>query len=113
MSDPGMRAVAESARRVLVQRAKETHGTLADASNVAALAAARLAEAPVNEATGKAEIPRKDLDAVLEALRHVHDAGRLTYMRNHGSEEDYEAFGRKAAKQFSRLVPRPARKAKP
>ena len=89
----GMQAVAEVTRASMADTAKDQHGTLAEVSHIAALAASRLRDAA-------AGISNADLEAITGMLHDIQNKAHVAFLRKHGSEADYQAAGRKVAQHY-------------
>ena len=69
------------------------HGALAEMSNMAAVAAARLRDNRASSA--------EDLRVTLEILRGIEDIGLVAFLRRHGTEDDYSAIGAGVARRYA------------
>lgn len=74
------------------------HGALAEISHLAAIAAQRLQASRTPTA--------EDVRTALGILRSVENIGLVSFLRRHGTEEDYQAIGATVARRFSASVVR-------
>lgn len=74
------------------------HGTFAELSHMAALAARRLqpGRAPSSE----------DVKNILMILRGIENLGLVSFLRRHGTEEDYQAVGQSVMRRYAGPVRR-------
>ncbi|GAB0115982.1 hypothetical protein [Acidisoma sp. 7E03] len=74
------------------------HGTFAELSHMAVIAARRLqpGRAPSHD----------DVKAVLTILRGIENLGLVSFLRRHGTEEDYKAIGESVARRYTGPVRR-------
>jgi hypothetical protein len=69
------------------------HGALAEMSNMAAVAASRLQSSRT--------LSPEELRTVLGILRGIENIGLVSFLRRHGTEEDYRAIGAGVARRYA------------
>ena len=84
----GLPALGQVAADSLAAVAKGKMGAAAEASHLAALAADKLE-------AGRDHLGPEDLAQIARLLREAQNAAHLAYVRQGGSEADYQAFGKK------------------
>lgn len=74
------------------------HGTFAELSHMAALASRRLqpGRVPTSE----------DVKNILVILRGIENLGLVSFLRRHGTEEDYKAIGESVTRRYAGPVRR-------
>ncbi len=96
-----MESRANIAQAALHQSAREQHSITAEGSHLAALAAERLQSAVVETgSSGCCSIAMDDIRAVLTMLHAAQNAAHVGYLRQLGSEDDYQKIGRKVAARY-------------
>jgi hypothetical protein len=68
------------------------HAGLAEMSNMAAVAGKRLQISPAPSA--------EDIRTVLGILRCIENIGLVSFLRRHGTEDDYQAIGASVARRY-------------
>lgn len=74
------------------------HGAFAELSHMAAIAAQRLQ--PGRAPTGE------DIKNILVILRGIENLGLVSFLRRHGTEDDYRAIGEAVARRYTGPVRR-------
>lgn len=87
------RTVSETASSPLTE-----HVGLTEMSNMAAVAAMRLQTNPAPTA--------EDVRTLLEILRGVENIGLVSFLRRHGTEDNYRAIGAGVARRYAHAPPR-------
>ncbi len=92
MSSVRQREISQIAAESVSSPAIE-HGALAEMSNMAAVAASRLQ-------TGRSP-SAEDIRIVLGILRGIENIGLVSFLRRHGTEEDYQTIGAGIARRYA------------
>lgn len=74
------------------------HGTFAELSHMAAIAARRLQPGRVPSG--------EDVKNVLMILRGIENLGLVSFLRRHGTEDDYKAIGESVTRRYAGPVRR-------
>ncbi|HTI02311.1 MAG TPA: hypothetical protein VL752_15275 [Acidisoma sp.] len=74
------------------------HGAFAELSHMAALAARRLQPGRVPSS--------EDVKNILMILRGIENLGLVSFLRRHGTEEDYKAVGESVTRRYAGPVRR-------
>ena len=90
------KVMAEIARSSMASLARDNHGTLARLSHLASLTAERLQQAVQSSTV----LDQATVDGVLAALREMQNDGHLAYIRQMGSEADYQQIGTKLRRKL-------------